>query len=899
MKLDKLFQSLLLTGTVVLCISTPGKGEEVREDVQGKSFTQVIGKSTSSQTASDKESKNIPQLSEIKLPATSAQMLVQTPTPNNPPNPEQRSGDQVVTIMGVKANPTNKGVELILETTRGEQLQVTNRSIGNNFIADIPGAQLRLASGEAFVFRSEKTLAEITEITVTNVDANTVRVTVVGEKALPTVELFDDNAGLVFGINSTAIATSPPQQPQTPQDQQKPASETPQQEPTAQQDEPIELVVTGEQDGYNVPDTSTATKTDTPLRDIPQSIQVVPRQVLEDRKVRSINEAVETVSGVVDGGTNFGAPSGGRVIRGFVQTGNFRNGYRDTNDSFSLTGIGTIEQVEVLKGPASVLFGAVEPGGIVNVITKQPLSEPYYSLGFEAGNFGYYQPSIDFSGPLNADKTVLYRFIASYQSSEGFQDFVKTDITTIAPSITLKLGDRTDLNLYYEYTNYNGYPNQSGSLFFSDGSFLPRSVFLGYPDLTFIDAKTQKFGYALNHKLSDNWQIRNNFAVATTRTRDAFAGGADIVDDRSLVGISAERRGYSIDNYFGQIDLLGKFKTGSILHQILVGFDFNRNVQTFEALISDSALPDLDIFNPDYNISNPVYIPNYSFNSSTQSYGAYLQDQISILDNLKLLVGGRLDWVSQNQTNSGIDSLEQNDSAFSPRFGLVYQPSKSVSLYTSYSQSFLPTSGFNPDSRAFKPTKGTQYEAGIKADFLDGKLSTTLAAYQITKTNITIQDQNNRDFQIQVGEQRSRGIELDIAGEILPGWKVIGSYAYTDAEVTEDIDISVGNKLLGVPENQASLWTTYEIQKGDLKGLGFGLGLFYVGKRAALSDNSVELPNYLRTDAAIFYRRDSFNAAINIRNLFDTDYFSSTYGYTLGLERGAPLTIIGSIRWEL
>ncbi|WP_375501073.1 TonB-dependent siderophore receptor [uncultured Nostoc sp.] len=902
MKLDKLFQSLLLTGTFVLCISTPSKGEEVREDFQGESFIQVIGKSTSPQTAPGKASKNIPQVSEIKLPATSAQMLVQTPTPSNPPNSEQRSGDQIVPIIGVKANPTDKGVELILETTRGEQLQVKNLSTGNNFIADIPGAQLRLASGEAFIFRSEKPLVEITEITVINVDANTVRVTVVGEKTLPTVELFDDNAGLVFGINSSAIATSPPQQPQTPQDQQKPASETPQQQPTAQQDEPIELLVTGEQDRYNAPETSTATKTDTPLRDIPQSIQVVPRQVLEDRKVRSLKEAVETVSGVVDAGTNFGAPSGGRIIRGFVQLGNFRNGYRDTgynNDSFSLTGIGTIEQVEVLKGPASVLFGAVEPGGIVNVITKQPLSEPYYSLGFEAGNFGYYQPSIDFSGPLNADKTVLYRFIANYQSSEGFQDSVNTNITTIAPSITLKLGDRTDLNLYYEYTNYNGYPNPSGSWFFSDGSFLPRNVFLGYPDLTFIDAKTQKFGYILNQKLSDNWQIRNNFSVTTTRTRDAFAGGLDIVDDSSLVDINAERRGYSIDNYFGQIDLLGKFKTGSISHQLLVGFDFNRNVQTYEALISDSPLPNLDIFNPDYNISNPTYIPNYGFDSSIQSYGAYLQDQVSILDNLKLLVGGRLDWVSQNQTNSGIDSPEQNDSAFSPRVGLVYQPSKSVSLYTSYSQSFLPTSGFNPDGRAFKPTKGTQYEAGIKTDFLDGKLSTTLAVYQITKTNVTIGDQNDRDIQIQVGEQRSRGIELDVAGEILPGWKVIGSYAYTDAEVTKDIDISIGNKLLGVPENQASLWTTYEIQKGNLKGLGFGLGLFYVGERAALSDNSVELPNYLRTDAAIFYRRDRFNAAINIRNLFDTDYFSSSYGYTLGLERGAPLTIIGSIRWEL
>ncbi|MEH2256320.1 TonB-dependent receptor domain-containing protein [Nostoc sp.] len=672
---------LWLAATVVGIISTlvtqPAWAEtklENRDKLSQKAIDSLLQQIDSS-ALSDRLTKGgyqkIRQLSDLETSIASAQqLLVQLPTPQTIPAPT------ITQITGVKANPTEKGVEVILQTTQGEKLQLINRSAGNNFITDIPNTQLSLPSGEGFTFQSEKPLTGIIEITVTNIDANTVRVTVVGEKALPTVELFDDNAGLVFAVASAATATQPPQQPQTSEAEKKPASET-------QQDEPIELVVTGEQDTYNVPDSSTATKTDTPLRDIPQSIQVVPRQVLEDRKVTSVKEAVETVSGVVDGGTNFGAPSGGRVIRGFVQIGNFRNGYRDTNDSFTLTGIRTIEQVEVLKGPASVLFGAVEPGGIVNVITKQPLSEPYYSLGFEAGNFGYYQPRIDFSGPLNVDKTVLYRFIASYQSSEGFQDFVNTNITTITPSITLKLGDRTDLNLYYEYTNYNGYPNLSGSWFFSDGSFLPRNLFLGYPNLTFIDATTQKFGYTLNHKFSDNWQIRNNFSVATTRTRDGFASGSDIVDDSFLVGIDTQKREYTIDNYFGQIDLLGKLQTGSISHQLLVGFDFNRNGQTFESLRADPALPNLDIFNPDYNISNPVYITNYSFDSSTQFYGAYLQDQISILDDLKLLVGGRLDWVSQNVTNSGIDSPEQNDTAFSPRVGLVYQPSKSVSLYTS------------------------------------------------------------------------------------------------------------------------------------------------------------------------------------------------------------------------
>ena len=822
----------------------------------------------------------IRQLSEVEPPITNAQpLLVQSPTP------QITSISEIVQITGVKANPTNKGVEIILQTSQGTQLQVTNRSTGNNFIADLSGGQLRLASGEAFTFRSEKPLAGITEITVTNIDANTVRVTVVGEKALPTVELFDDNAGLVFGIATAATAM---QQPQTPQ---KPTSETPQEKPTAQQDEPIELVVTGEQDGYRVQDATTATRTDTPLRDIPQSIQVIPRQVLEDRNVRSLTEAVETVSGVVSADTNFNSPAGSYIIRGFEQQGNFRNGYRDAG---SLTPIATIERVEVMKGPASVLFGAVEPGGIINVITKQPLSEPYYNLEFQAGNRDLYESSIDFSGPLNDEKTLLYRLNASYESSNGFQDFVTSHLTTIAPSITWKLGDRTDLNLYYESTKFNGIPESFNTVFSDNTIKLPRSRYLSYP----LDGQhytTQKYGYTLNHKFSDNWQLRNNFSITAFNAIEEYTVGTNLVDDRLLEQFAA-RRNYVVDNYFGQIDFIGKFNTGSILHQLVFGFDGNRNVQIYNP--TGLSVPALDVFNPNYNIPKPLTtLYNYSNFGTIQSYGFYLQDQISFQDNLKLLIGGRFDWISQK---SGIDQPEQNDNAFSPRIGLVYQPSKSVSLYASYSQSFNPNQGLNGDGSQFEPTKGTQYEAGIKADFLENRLSTTLAVYQITKTNITTDDPNNDDpnYLIQIGEQRSQGIELDITGEILPGWKAIASYAYTNAEVSEDNLISVGNRLEDVPKNQASLWTTYELQNGDFKGLGLGLGLFYVGARAGDLDNSFEIPDYLRTDAAIYYRRDALKAAINIRNLFDTEYFVDSNGTRARVKTGAPFTIIGSISWE-
>ena len=790
-------------------------------------------------------------------------------------------------------------MEIILETPLGTQLQVTNRSVGNNFIADVSGGQLRLPSGESFTFRSEKPIAEIAEITVTNVDANTVRVTVVGEKALPTVELFDDNAGLVFGVASQATAISPPQQPQTP------ASETPQEEPAAQQDEPIELVVTGEQDGYNVPNATTATKTDTPLRDIPQSIQVVPREVLEDRNVRTLNESVETVSGVSNSGDLNGATGGGRSIRGFASERNLRNGFSQGSASFDnlLEAVGTIEQVEVLKGPASVLFGALEPGGIINVVTKQPLSEPYYKLEFEAGNYGLYQPLIDFSGPLTADKTVLYRFIASYQGANGFQDFVNTQLTTLAPSITLNLGDRTSLNLYYEYTHFFANPPRSFVPLLSDGSLPPKSFYATYPDLYLSDITTQKFGYTLKHKFSDSWQLRNNVAVVLNRNTRNEASPSSIVDDRFLTGYFAYEGDIKLENYFGQIDVLGKFNTGSISHQLLVGFDINRFFTDFAYLTpSINNLPDLDILNPNYNIPRPEFDSlDFAGTTKTQSYGVYLQNQIAFSDNLKLLLGGRYDWLSNENEPIGSDKTEQNDGAFSPRIGLVYQPSKTVSLYASYSRSFSQSTGFNPDGRAFEPSRGTQYEVGVKTDFLDGKLSTTLAAYQLTKTNVLTPDPDPQravqGFSVQTGEQQSRGIELDIAGEILPGLKVIGSYTYTDAKVTEDNVTLVGNRLNGVPENQVSLWTTYEIQEGDLKGFGGGLGLFYVGERQGNLANEFTLRDYLRTDAALYYKRNGFKAAINVRNLFDTDYVDLSYD-TVTLQRANPFTITGSISWE-
>jgi iron complex outermembrane receptor protein len=856
MKLDKLFPSLLLTSAIPLATSFAGIAILVA--IPAKAETLEEGK--------------------IKVPVTNARILAQTPPPTQ---------ESIILIRGVKANSTDKGVEVILETNQGEQLQVSNRTTGNNFIADITGGQLRLANGDAFTYRSEKPISGITEITVANIDAKTVRVTIVGEKTLPAVELFDDDAGLIFEVASTTTAAQPPQTPQT---EEQPATETPPEEPTAQQDQPIELVVTGEQDGYRVPNATTATKTDTPVRDIPGSIQVIPRQILEDQKTTRVQEALENVSGVRKQGNFGGTDAGGYNIRGFAQDGNFRNGFSD-NDFYSSVDTANIDRIEVLKGPASVLFGQAEPGGIVNIVTKQPLSTPYYSAEFNVGNYGFYRPSFDISGPLTDDGSVLYRLNVAYQNAGSFRDYNFTERVFVAPVITWNISDRTSLTFDLEYHN-NNYLFDRGLPSLGDRPApIPISRFIGLPQSVYDDSNL-RVGYRLEHNFSKDWQLRNGFSFVSGRLAGDYAiGGYGLVDDQ-FAPIYIGRDEFSREVYTLQTELVGRFKTGSVVHQPLIGVELRTNVWSYTSFdVADPIL--LDIFNPNYDVDLPA-IPEESFSYTTRrdTLGIYLQDQITFAENLKFLVGGRFD-AFYRQDDFGTPE-EESLTAFSPRVGIVYQPIKPISLYASYTQSFQPDRflGRSATNEPFKPTEGTQYEVGIKADISE-KLSATLAAYEITKTNVVTSDPNDPDLSVQVGEQRSRGIELDIGGEILPGWNIIASYTYTDAITSKDNTVPVGNRIDNAPEHAASLWTSYELQTGDLKGLGFGLGLYYVGDRYADLENTSVLSSYFRTDSAIYYKQDNWRLALNFRNLFNETYYETSQSRNI-IYPGAPFTVIGS-----
>ncbi|MBW4609149.1 MAG: TonB-dependent siderophore receptor [Hassallia sp. WJT32-NPBG1] len=827
---------------------------------------------------------------------TSASLLAQSSTPDS------AKPAQLIEVTAVKVNSTEKGVEIILETTKGDQLQVLNRSSGNSYIANIPNAQLRLPNNDTF--RQEKPFAGITEVSVTNQDANSIQVIVIGEVSLPTVELFDGDEGLIFSF--TPVASSipqPEQQPSaTPPQPEQPASETPPEQPTVQADEPIELVVTGSQDsGYSVPDASTATKTDTPLLEIPQAIQVIPRQVIEDQKVQRVADVLRNVSGVTVKTDYAGTDT--YTIRGFDTNANLRNGFRQDNFT-GFTDTATIERIEVLKGPASVLYGQLEPGGIVNYITKQPLNQPYYSATFSAGSYSYYRPEIDISGPLTPDNSTLYRFIAAYENSGGFRDFAFKELYTFAPSLSVKLGDRTNLDLQYEYLNLNqsydrGLPPITRSF------DLPISFNFGEPSDRY-ELFANRVNVALDHRFSQDWRFRSAVSVQTVDTARSNFQPVDFTNPFDEDGQTVARRYNKVGdysrNYSWQNDLIGKFNTGSIGHELLLGFELGRSVFGFPFQIS-SDVPALNILNPVYGAATPTtFEEGFEDESNTYRVGLYFQDQVALLPNFKILLGGRLDFVNFKDefqpdiiNGAGTDITERYYEKFSPRVGLVYQPIKNLSLYASYTTAFKPNEfAIAFGGQPLEPETATQYEVGVKGEFLDGKLTATLAAYDITKTNVATSDLNNLDspFSIAAGEVKSRGIELDIAGEILPGWNVIASYSHNDAYVNEDNSLPVGDRLVNAPRNSASLWTTYQIQKGNLQGLGFGGGVFFVGDREATLPNTITIPSFVRTDATIFYRRDNYQIGLNFKNLLDTRYYDSS-GFLLA--PGAPFTVLGTV----
>jgi iron complex outermembrane recepter protein len=784
----------------------------------------------------------------------------------------------IVRVNSIKVEPSDVGINITLETMDGKPLQIDAtkfRAEGNTLIAEIANAVLTLP--DTSTFTANNPTNEVATVQVVQQDSSTIRVTVTGVNKLPQQEVTLKTGGLAYSLN--------------------PMGEEPDEE----------IVVTGEgQQGYRVPNASTATRTNTPLRDIPQSIQVVPQEVIRDQAGTNIRDAVRNVSGVVEG-DNFGGNLDSFIIRGFFGT-ILRNGFRGRSfgqfaTETTLNEVSNLERIEVLKGPASVLYGNAEPGGVINLVSKQPLKEPYYAADLQIGSFEFIKPSIDLAGPLTTDRSLSYRLNATYQSASGFRKPFDNSFRRffISPVLRWDISKQTNLTVEFAYLN-DRRPFDQGIVAFGDGiADIPYSRNLGEPDDLF-KVEQLSIGYRLEHSFNENLKIRNAFTYLRARNFDYKVQPNDLDETTGLLPRDFDSNDDTSLSYGLQTDLNAKFKTGSIQHNLLIGFDLTRqSTEGTNRGIEPGTAPAINIFNPVY-LGKPdlsefttLFRDNYG---RADTLGLFLQDQITVLKNLKLLIGGRFDAVSlRNEDRLSSSVTTQNDSAFTPRLGLVYQPIQPISLYASYGRSFNPNFARSEDNQFLKPEQGTQYEVGIKAE-LNPRLSLNLAAYWLTKTNIATTDPNNIDFSIPIGEIRSRGIELDIAGEILPGWKIIASYTNTSSKVTESNDYPIGLKTALVPDHAASLWTTYELQRGTLRGLGFGLGLYYLGDRPGDFNNSYTLPSFIRTDAAIFFRRKRWRAAINIKNLFNEQYIESVAYGRSRITPGAPFTVVGSFSVE-
>lgn len=781
----------------------------------------------------------------------------------------------VVEVTGIRLNQMEAGLEVILETRQGEVLQPSSSVVGNAVIVDIPSAVLALPEGNEL--QQASPVDGIAFLSVTNLPDNRIRVAITGSDGPPVAEFRATPQGLVLGVVPGVAGADAPAP------------------------EAIQVIVTGEQepDDYAITDTI-VTRLDVPLRDIPRSIQVIPQQVIEDQNAIRLDDALRNVSGAARDST-FGGTADAFLLRGFIAD-IYRNGQPEVTFASTFSSLRetvNLERVEVLRGPASILFGSLSPGGVINLVTEQPLEEPFYEIDVSVGNFGLYRPSIDLSGPLTDDGALLYRLNAVYENSSSFRDFTDIERVFVAPVVEWRISDRTNLTFDLEYLN-DERPFDPGLVAIGDTvADIPISRRLGEPsDVRRVEDLS--VGYRLDHEINDDWTIRNSFRALfsdnfTRRFEPRSLDETTGILQREFRIVEADRQGYTL-----RTEAAGNFSTGSIQHQALVGIDLSRVLADETGFRVRPSEP-INIFDPVYFGQIPDAPLSFVSAIRTNSLGLYVQDLVSFTDQLKLLVGGRFDLIDQTSRDPLSDSeTSLSDTAFSPNVGIVYQPTEEVSLYGSFSRSFQPNIfAIRADGSFLEPERGTQYEIGVRGIFLDERLISNLSLYRLTKTNIGVTDPNDPDFSIPVGEQRSQGIELDVTGEILPGWNVIATYAYTDAVITKGDDFAPeGNRFTNVPKNSASLWTTYEVQSGDLQGLGAGIGLFFVGERQGNIENSFTLPSYLRTDAALYYRRENWRAALNFKNLFDIRYFeSSTFGQAR-ITPGAPFTIIGSVSVE-
>ncbi|RYJ61315.1 TonB-dependent siderophore receptor [Pseudomonas songnenensis] len=655
--------------------------------------------------------------------------------------------------------------------------------------------------------------------------------------------------------------------------------------------------------GYRATRSASATRTDTAIHETPQSISVVPVQVVEDIGATRLEDALDYAGGV-ERGNNFGGQGLTEfLVRGFSTQEFYRNGFAVNRGYPNMPDASTLERIEVLRGPASMLYGRGDPGGTFNIVSKQPQAERRTVLGSQVNTDGLRRGTLDTTGALDESAAFTYRLNLVAEGSDSFRDHVESERYNIAPVLRWQLSDDTALILEGDYLHnrhpldrgLTRYPNQAGDL--------SRDRFLGEESagkLTNQNATTQ---LRLEHQLDSQWMLRGGIQYLDGSLDGGAVENNGLASDGRTVGRNYSERWLNWNDLALQANLEGHFDAAGLAHTLLLGVEFDE--YNYDSLIRRSGgltsdFP-IDLYDPVYGQPLPALTRTTTYDDENlKSYAFFVQDQIALTERLKAQIGARLERFEQRYDNklTPKDSWDQAHNAVSPRFGLIYDLTEELAVYANTSRSFKPNRGADRSSQAFDPEKGIAHEVGIKYELPEHDLSVTAALFHITKENVLTSDPLDSNYQVAAGEARSRGFDISVAGNITPQWRVIGGYAYVDAEVTESSSASmpVGTRLANVPRHSFNLLDTYEFADGPLAGLGVGMGVKYVGDRkGSASTTAFDMDAYTTVDLLAYYPlTERVRLNLNLNNVFDEEYEERAWG-NIWAYPGAPRTLQAGI----
>lgn len=640
---------------------------------------------------------------------------------------------------------------------------------------------------------------------------------------------------------------------------------------------------------YSTPATVTATKTDTALRDVPQSISVVTSDLIKDQSMRSMADVARYVPGFTmgQGEGHRDAPT----LRGISTTADFFvDGARDDVQYFR--DLYNAERIEVLKGPNAMIFGRGGGGGVINRVTKWADGKDHRDLTVQAGMDEYKRISGDLGGAVGEQLSL--RLNGMYEDSESYRDFVSIERYAVNPTVGIALGENTRLLLSYEYfddyrTVDRGVPSRDGRPLDID-----ESTFFGNPRLSYSDATVHLAGATFEHDFSDALRLRNRaqYGDYDKFYQNVYPNSA--VNAAGNVTLDAYQSGTQRQNLFNQTDLIWRVATGSVRHTVLAGIELGR--QDTDNLRNNSTFGTtpagvVSIASP-VTFAVPAFnVPNQNNDVQVDLAAVYLQDQIALSDQVQLIAGVRLDRFDISFDNQlTATRFERDDDLVSPRLGVVYRPLDPLSLYASYSVSYLPSSGdqfssLDATSAALEPEEFENLEVGVKWDVAPD-LALTAAVYRLERSNTRAA--GTAGTIVLTGEQRSEGVELGLSGAITEAWELIAGYTYQDAEITRTTSAAPqGRNVALVPEHQFSLWNTYRLTPA----WRVGLGVIHQDDMFASISNAVTLPSFTRVDGAVFFTlNERFEAQLNVENLFDEGYFGTAHNDN-NITPGSPTAV--------